>query len=55
MLLGTGQNKPKITDLESLDTMVKLSKELIENGDIGEVFQLMCVFIYFYDILSESV
>ena len=55
MLHGTGQNKLKITNLESLDTRVKLSKELIENDDIGEVFQSMFVFIYFYDILSQSV
>ena len=43
----TGQ----ITDLESL---VKLSKELIENGDIEEVFQSLCVYQNYYDSLSES-
>ena len=43
----TGQ----ITDLESL---VKLSKELIENGDIEEVFQSLCVYQNYYDRLSES-
>ena len=47
----TQDHKP----LESLDTRVKLSKELFENGDIEEVYQSLSVFIYFYDILSESV